>query len=222
MAKQKIVENVPRDLVLGEVVLTGGGALLPNIEAIAEDVFGLPVRVGMPNTIGGLTDAMALPQYATAIGLVLFGANDERDAADHRPPARRIVRSSRHEMVVGFMELEPKRPRRKRAAGAPAPAAPAETLADAVRLQRNCGNPPDVPVADAPVDANPRAPRDPPSLRRNSPPEKPFPSRAPPARRRTCSEAAPQRTLFPRRNRKEEWLRPDAPLPSPNTPRRSK
>jgi len=83
MAKQKIVENVPRDLVLGEVVLTGGGARLPNIESIAEDVFGLPVRVGMPNRIGGVTDAMALPQYATAIGLVLFGANDELDAADH-------------------------------------------------------------------------------------------------------------------------------------------
>jgi cell division protein FtsA len=79
MAKQKIVDNVPRDLVLGEVVLTGGGALLPNIESIAEDVFGLPVRLGMPNTIGGLTDAMAQPQYATAIGLVLFGARNESE-----------------------------------------------------------------------------------------------------------------------------------------------
>jgi cell division protein FtsA len=77
MAKQKIVENVPRDLVLGEVVLTGGGGLLSGLEPIAEDVFGLPVRVGMPNTIGGLTDAMAQPQYATAIGLVLFGANED-------------------------------------------------------------------------------------------------------------------------------------------------
>ena len=82
MAKQKIIDNVPRDLVLGEVVLTGGGALLPDIESLAEDVFGLPVRVGMPNTIGGLTDAIALPQFSTAIGLVLFGASDERDAAD--------------------------------------------------------------------------------------------------------------------------------------------
>jgi cell division protein FtsA len=77
MAKQKIVENVPRDLVLGEVVLTGGGSLLPGIEPVAEDVFGLPVRVGTPNSIGGLTDAMAQPQYATAIGLVLFGAIDD-------------------------------------------------------------------------------------------------------------------------------------------------
>jgi cell division protein FtsA len=81
MAKQKIVENVPRDLVLGEVVLTGGGAQLPGIGPIAEDVFGLPVRIGAPGAIGGLTDAMAAPQYATAIGLVLFGANGDRDDA---------------------------------------------------------------------------------------------------------------------------------------------
>src|SRR5277367_1287149 len=39
MARQKIVDNVPRDLVLGEVVLTGGGALLPGIEPLAEEVF---------------------------------------------------------------------------------------------------------------------------------------------------------------------------------------
>jgi len=81
MARQKIVENVPRDLVLGEVVLTGGGAQLPGIEPIAEEVFALPVRIGTPNTIGGLTDALAEPQYATAIGLVLFGANGEREDA---------------------------------------------------------------------------------------------------------------------------------------------
>ncbi|HEY9085227.1 MAG TPA: cell division protein FtsA [Candidatus Tyrphobacter sp.] len=75
MARQKIVENVPRDLVLGEVVLTGGGSLLPGIDAIAEDVFGLPVRTGIPKNVGGLTETVAQPQYATAIGLLLFGAN---------------------------------------------------------------------------------------------------------------------------------------------------
>ena len=81
MAKQKIVENVPRDLVLGEVVLTGGGAQLPGIGPTAEDVFGLPVRTGTPNALGGLTEVMAAPQYATAVGLVLFGANGDRDDA---------------------------------------------------------------------------------------------------------------------------------------------
>ncbi|MBV8117316.1 MAG: cell division protein FtsA [Candidatus Eremiobacteraeota bacterium] len=102
MARQKIVENVPRDLVLGEVVLTGGGAQLPNIESLAEDVFGLPVRVGMPNTVGGLTDAMALPQYSTAIGLVLFGVHDEHDAADHN---RRRSGSIMHRVTKWMSDL---------------------------------------------------------------------------------------------------------------------
>ncbi len=85
MSKQKIVENVPRDLVLGEVVITGGGSLLPGLNPIAEDVFGLPTRVGVPSTISGLTDSMSQPQYATAIGLVLFGANGEMEQSNgHR------------------------------------------------------------------------------------------------------------------------------------------
>jgi cell division protein FtsA len=75
MARTKIVENVPRDLVLGEVVVTGGGAHLIGIEPLAEEVFGLPVRVGLPSSVAGLTDALKQPEYATAIGLVLFGPN---------------------------------------------------------------------------------------------------------------------------------------------------
>ena len=86
MARQKIVENVPRDLVLGEIVLTGGGALLPGIEPLAEEVFNLPVRVGAANTIGGLTESMTSPQYATAVGLVVFGANGN---GDHASQSRR-------------------------------------------------------------------------------------------------------------------------------------
>ena len=83
MAKNKIIENVPRDLILGEVVLTGGGALLPGIEPMAEEVFGLPVRVGLPNAIGGLTDALKQPQYATAIGLVIFGPSGGQSENGH-------------------------------------------------------------------------------------------------------------------------------------------
>jgi len=79
MCKTKIIENVPRDLVLGEVVLTGGGAHLSGIEPLAEEAFGLPVRVGLPGSIAGLTDALKQPEYATAIGLVLFGPNGGLD-----------------------------------------------------------------------------------------------------------------------------------------------
>ena len=77
MAKAKIIENVPRDLVLGEVVITGGTGRLHGIESVAEDIFGLPARVGSPGSIGGLTQALKQPEYACAIGLILFAADTD-------------------------------------------------------------------------------------------------------------------------------------------------
>jgi cell division protein FtsA len=77
MAKQNIAEHLSRDQILGEVVITGGGANLHGIETTAADFFGLPVRIGVPSTIAGLTDAVKQPQYATAVGLVLFGPRGE-------------------------------------------------------------------------------------------------------------------------------------------------
>jgi cell division protein FtsA len=77
LAKSNIVEYVPRDQVLSEIVITGGGAHLRGIETTAAEIFGLPVRIGVPSTIAGLTDSVKQPEYATAVGLVLFGPRGE-------------------------------------------------------------------------------------------------------------------------------------------------
>jgi cell division protein FtsA len=77
LARANIVERIPRDQVLSEIVLTGGGAHLRGIETTAAEVFGLPVRIGVPSTVAGLTDAVKQPEYATAVGLVLFGPRGE-------------------------------------------------------------------------------------------------------------------------------------------------
>ncbi len=55
------------------VVLTGGTALLEGLEEVAESVFDLPVRRGDPGGIGGLVDRVSTPDYASAVGLVLYG-----------------------------------------------------------------------------------------------------------------------------------------------------
>ena len=81
LAKSNIVEHLPRDQVLSEVVVTGGGAHLRGIDTTAAEIFGLPVRIGVPSTIAGLTDSVKQPEYATAVGLVLFGPRGE--AAPH-------------------------------------------------------------------------------------------------------------------------------------------
>ena len=55
------------------IVLTGGTALLEGLEEVAEEIFDLPVRRGDPGGVGGLVDRVGTPDYATSVGLILYG-----------------------------------------------------------------------------------------------------------------------------------------------------
>ena len=55
------------------LVLTGGTANLPGIETLAQEIVQLPVRIGRPSGISGLTDYIRDPAYATSVGLLLWG-----------------------------------------------------------------------------------------------------------------------------------------------------
>lgn len=61
------------------LVLTGGTALLEGIEEIAEEIFDLPVRRGEPFGVGGLVDRVSTPDFATSVGLILYGFNKWRE-----------------------------------------------------------------------------------------------------------------------------------------------
>lgn len=56
------------------VVVTGGSSELPGIVEVAEQVFDTPVRIGYPQGIKGLVEVVNRPMYATAVGLVIYGA----------------------------------------------------------------------------------------------------------------------------------------------------
>jgi cell division protein FtsA len=55
------------------VVITGGAAVMAGMTRAAETVFELPVRLGLPAQISGLTDLVNTPMYATGVGLALYG-----------------------------------------------------------------------------------------------------------------------------------------------------
>jgi cell division protein FtsA len=55
------------------VVMTGGSTLLPGMVQMAEEVMGMPTRLGLPAHVCGLTDVISSPIYATGVGLVLYG-----------------------------------------------------------------------------------------------------------------------------------------------------
>jgi cell division protein FtsA len=65
------------DSITSGIVITGGSSLLEGVSDIAESVFSLPTRIGRPMGIRGLVDVVNNPTYATAVGLVLYGARSE-------------------------------------------------------------------------------------------------------------------------------------------------
>jgi len=61
------------DVIAGGVVLTGGSSKMEGVIDLAEEVFHMPVRLGVPRYISGLVDVVRNPIYSTGVGLLLFG-----------------------------------------------------------------------------------------------------------------------------------------------------
>ena len=85
-----ILLELPRSeyetLVPAGLVLTGGTANLSGIDALGRDILKLPVRVGIPTNIYGITDTLHDPAYATSVGLLLWGTKhkDTQTWKSHR------------------------------------------------------------------------------------------------------------------------------------------
>jgi cell division protein FtsA len=64
------------DLCAAGVVLTGGSAKMEGVVDLAEEIFHMPVRLGMPQGVSGLVDVVRNPIYSTGVGLLLFGLHN--------------------------------------------------------------------------------------------------------------------------------------------------
>jgi cell division protein FtsA len=76
------------------LVLTGGGAVLEGMSEIAEQIFDLPIRRGIPTGLGGLADHVGNPAYSTAVGLVQY-------AERHRAPVNDMSGGGAFTRVMG-------------------------------------------------------------------------------------------------------------------------
>jgi len=64
------------DMIAAGVVLTGGSSKMDGVVDLAEEIFHMPVRLGYPQYITGLSDVVRNPIYATGVGLLLFGRHN--------------------------------------------------------------------------------------------------------------------------------------------------
>jgi len=80
LVNREIVKSGYDALISSGIVLTGGSSAMEGVVELAEQVFNLPVRKGVPRGIAGLVDAVENPMYATGVGLVQFGVKKVGDA----------------------------------------------------------------------------------------------------------------------------------------------
>ncbi len=89
----EILQLVGRELSRTEIytklayglVITGGGALLPNIALLGEEILGMRVRIGAPRGVSSSIDISNSPQLSSAIGLALWPNNSEDILFDEKP-----------------------------------------------------------------------------------------------------------------------------------------
>ena len=73
LAFQKIKQSEYINMMTSGMVITGGCSLIPGAVELAESVFDMPVRLGIPQGISGVIDDAKNPMYATCVGLVMYG-----------------------------------------------------------------------------------------------------------------------------------------------------
>jgi len=75
LVQQVLRESGYEELLSSGIVLTGGSSMMQGMVELGEEIFHMPVRIGMPRYSGGLADVVRSPRYATAMGLLLEGAS---------------------------------------------------------------------------------------------------------------------------------------------------
>ncbi len=75
LVQQVLRESGYEELLSSGIVLTGGSSLMQGMVELGEEIFHMPVRIGVPRYTGGLADVVRSPRYATAMGLLLEGVS---------------------------------------------------------------------------------------------------------------------------------------------------
>jgi len=71
------------DIVAAGIVLTGGSSKMDGVVELAEEIFHIPVRLGTPQYVTGLSDVIQNPIYSTGVGLLLYGQQHQDQRISH-------------------------------------------------------------------------------------------------------------------------------------------
>ncbi len=82
LIRDELARSGFEDIVAAGMVLTGGSAKMEGAIELAEEVFHMPVRLGVPQHVNGLVDVVRNPIHATGVGLLLYGLQNMQRQAE--------------------------------------------------------------------------------------------------------------------------------------------
>jgi cell division protein FtsA len=92
MAQRELLRSGVADSLASGVVLVGGSSLLEGTQELAERIFNLPVRRGLPINLKGMPEELMKPMYTTGAGLLLHAAGARTGVNGIARNGRRWVR----------------------------------------------------------------------------------------------------------------------------------
>jgi cell division protein FtsA len=104
LVKSELRRSGFEELIGSGIVLTGGTSKMDGIVELAEEVFHVPVRLGMPHHIAGLSEVVKNPMYSTGVGLIQFGQLNQGGARERDKPREKLSISSVYERMKSWFK----------------------------------------------------------------------------------------------------------------------
>jgi cell division protein FtsA len=105
LARDELVRSRTLDMIGGGVVLTGGGAAMPGMSEMAEEIFAMPVRIGAPRDVPPEDALQFGPKLATAVGLVRHAHQLRGSNHDVEDPNGRWMRETTGKVKEWFQGM---------------------------------------------------------------------------------------------------------------------
>jgi len=105
LVHKEVIKSGYKDLLTSGVVLTGGTSILEGINELTEQVFSLPVRIGYPRGVDGLSDIVHSPIYSTGVGLILYGMKHRTGNGVGNGNGKDVWKTLRNKMRTWFKEV---------------------------------------------------------------------------------------------------------------------
>ncbi|HTX24711.1 MAG TPA: cell division protein FtsA [Steroidobacteraceae bacterium] len=85
LVREELRRSGFEETIAAGIVLTGGSAKMEGAIELAEEVFHMPVRLGLPQQVEGLAEVVRNPIFSTGVGLLLYGRDNALPARQRRP-----------------------------------------------------------------------------------------------------------------------------------------